>query len=223
MRSRVLASVVLVIGCLQADAWAQTTVAMSTAVSTEVPRLTLGATALFGTVLGSLCAPTTGDVISCGAYSTIAGLRISPRWRLGNAWAVGISGGVAWLGRGGNVPTKLWDMEITGRYYLGAAAVSQYWLDASMGLVAVEEDWPTYVTDSGMARSATTYTTWAPAGSLALGRDVQIQRSFGVAPEIRIHCLAFNVNDEFPNAAPQYRPQVMVVLGLSVVGFGFYH
>ena len=213
---------VLVIGCLQADAWAQTTVAKSTAASTEVPRLTLGATALFGTVLGSLCAPTTGDMISCGAYSTIAGLRISPRWRLSNAWAVGISGGVAWLGRGGNVPTKLWNMEFTGRYYLGATAASRYWLDASAGVVAVEEDWPTYITDSGMARSATTYTTWAPAGSLAIGRDIQILRSFGVAPELRIHCLGFNVNDEFPNTAPQYRPQVMVVLGLSLVGFGFY-
>jgi hypothetical protein len=88
--------------------------------------------------------------------------------------------------------------------------------------IAVEEDWPTYVTDSGMARSATTYTTWAPAGSLARGRDVRILRSLGVAPEIRVHCLGFNVNDEFPNTAPQYRPQVMVVLGLSVVGFGFY-
>ena len=220
MRSKVLAGLVLVIGCFQADAWAQTMVI--TAASHEVPRLAVGGTALFGTVLGSLCAPTTGDVIFCGVGSTVAGLRLSPRWRLGNDWAMGISGGVAWLGRGGNVPTKLWDIQFSGRYYLGATAVSQYWLDASAGLVAVEEDWPTYVTDSGMARSAATYTTWAPAGSLAFGRDVQILRSFGVAPEIRVHCLGFNVNDEFPNTAPQYRPQVIVVLGLSLVVFGFY-
>jgi hypothetical protein len=220
MRSGVLAGMVLVIGWLQADAWAQTTV--TTAASHEVPRLTVGGTVLFGTVLGSLCAPTTGDVISCGADSTVAGLRLSPRWRLSNDWAVGISGGVAWLGRGGNVPTKLWDIQFTGRYHLGATTASQYWLDASAGLVAVEEDWPTYVTDSGMARSATTYSTWAPAGSLAIGRDVQILHFFGVAPEIRVHCLGFNVNDEFPNTAPQYRPQVIVVLGLSLVGLGFY-
>jgi hypothetical protein len=210
----------MAIGCLQVDAWAQTTV--TTAASHEIPRLTVGATALFGTVLGSLCGPTTGDVISCGAGSTIAGLRISPGWRLGNDWAVGISGGLAWLGRGGNVPTKLWDIQFAGRYYLGATSASQYWLDASAGLAAVEEDWPTYVTDSGMARSATTYTTWAPTGSLAFGHDVQILRTFGIAPEIRIHCLGFNVNDAFSNAAPQYNPQVLVVLGLSVVGFGFY-
>jgi hypothetical protein len=210
----------LAIGCLQGDVRAQTM--EGTTPAREVPRLTVGGTALFGTVLGSLCAPTTGDMISCGAYSTIAGLRLSPRWRLSDAWAAGLWGGVAWLERGGNVPTKLWDVQLTGRYFLGAAAESQYWLDASAGMVAVQEDWPNYVTDSGMARAANTSIAWAPAGSLAFGRDLEILRSFGVAPEIRVHCLGFNTNDALPNAAPQYRPQVLVVLGLSVVGFGFY-
>jgi len=220
MRACFLAGLVLAIGCWQAHAFAQTTV--DVAASKDAPRLTVGGTALFGTVLGSLCAPTTGDAISCGPDSTIAGVRLSPRWRLFHDWALGLSGGLAWLGGGGNVPTKLWDIQFTGRYYFGATAASQYWLDGSAGLVAVEEDWPSYVTDSGMVRSATTYTTWAPAGSLGFGRDVPILRSFGVAPETRVHCLGFNTNDAFPNTAPQYRPQVLVALGLSVVGFGFY-
>jgi hypothetical protein len=221
MRSRVLVGLVLVMvnGCLQAAAWAETPEVIAT--SNEVPRFSLGGTVSFGSVLGSLCAPTTGDVISCGADSTLAGARFSPRWRFGNAWAVGLSGGVAWLGRGGNVPSKLWDIQFTGRYYVGARSASQYWLDASAGLAAVEEDWPSYVTDSGMARTARTATTWAPAGSVAFGRDFRILRSFGVAPEIRIHGLGFDVNDDFSTVAPHYRPQVLVLAGFSVVGFGF--
>jgi hypothetical protein len=50
MLSSVLADMVLIIGCMQVDAFAQTTVAI--AASNEVPRLTVGGTVAFGTVLG---------------------------------------------------------------------------------------------------------------------------------------------------------------------------
>jgi hypothetical protein len=119
------------------------------------------------------------------------------------------------------VPTKLWDIQFAGRYYLGTAAASRYWLDASAGAAALVEDWPRYGADSGEWFSAHTFTSWAPTGALAVGRDFAILRHFGLAPEIRVQCFGFSLDDWLQHA-PQYRPQVLVVLGLSVVAWGFY-
>jgi hypothetical protein len=102
------------------------------------------------------------------------------------------------------------------------ATASQYWLDASAGVAALVEYWPTYKADSGQWFSAHTFTSWAPMGSLGIGHDIAILRHFGLAPEIRVQCFVFSA-DKWMQHAPQYRPQILMAFGLSAAQFGFYH
>lgn len=221
MRWYALVTLIPAMGYFATNALGQTAAAPSTSASSQLPRLAVAETAVFGSTFGSLCTPTTGDVRDCATESLLSGLRLSPRWRLSNDWAVGISGGVAWLGGGEPVPTRVWDVQVAGRYYLGTAAASQYWLDAGVGAAALEENWPRYETETQEWFAAHTFTSWAAAGSLAVGRDFAISRYFGLAPEIRIQCFGFSPG-AWGEHASQYRPQVFAGFGLSAVEFGFH-
>jgi hypothetical protein len=148
----------------------------------------------------------------------LVGLRISPRVRLNNDWGLGFSLGVAWLSQA-DIPAKWWDAQAAVRYYLGHAAPSQTWLDATMGAVVASQRFPEYSSDTEVQPAQSVF-TWAPAASLAIGRDFQIVRHFGLAPEVRIS--QYGVNGHGPGAGTDYKPQTVVTLGLSVVGFGLY-
>lgn len=219
MRSGLMVAAVLAIVSSQAHAWGQTATSEPAAPQSEIPRLSVAATAFAGPAFGFWCGPSVSDVVQCGDKSLLAGLRLSPRWRLSHDWALGFSAGVAWVGHDQQGKTKWWDAQFAGRYYLGAAAASQFWLDASAGLVSAVESLPAHLSETGQPQPASHISTWAPAGSLAIGRDAEVLRYLGVAPELRV--TFFGLNRDGP-AILTYRPQTLVLLGLSVVGFGFY-
>jgi len=69
-----------------------------------------------------------------------------------------------------------------------------------------------------MTAPQSTAFTWAPAASLAVGRDFELVRFFGLAPEVRIS--QYGLNGHGPGTGTA--PQTVVTLGVSAVGFGAY-
>ena len=200
------------------------TVSAETALgAAAVPRLTVAATALAGMSFGYHCEPSATVYGACSHQSTLVGLRILPRVRLRDDWGFGFSMGVVRVSQA-DLPASWWDWQAAARYYLGHTAPSQLWIDASLGAVLASQRPPApqpyqpgvdYV-----AEPRSTAFTWAPAASLAVGYDFQIVRFFGFAPEVRIS--HYGLNGHGPGAGTDYKPQTVVTLGVSVVGFGAY-
>lgn len=185
----------------------------------EYPRFAVSATAAAGPAFANRCPLATSDMTYCTHTRGVAGFRISPRVRVGSDWALGLSGGVLWLGDGQDVTTQWWDVQVEGRYYLGTVSASQVWLAASLGAVDAVERVPAYSVDTGVNHSARNIENLAPCGSLALGRDYGLSRHLGIALDVRFILNGFHDVKPAGNYEP---PQPAVLLELSVNGLGAY-
>ncbi len=210
----------LTLSCWSLPAISQTAVIETVPVTPEVPHLTVGATLVAGMSLGSQCHSAGSDTATCWDKGLLAGVRLAPRWRLQNSrLGIGFSTGFTVIGES-FVSTHWWDGQLAARYYFGRSAPSQTWLDASLGALVALERVPTHLKDIGQTVSEHTISTWAPAASLALGRDAEIVRYFGLAPELRVSF--YGLDAHFKGNGPGYNPQTVLTLGLSLVAFGFY-
>ncbi len=185
----------------------------------SVPQLSVAVGAVAGYSYGHRCSPEASDVVICTDASLPVGFRAAARWRFSAAWAIGAFAGMDWLKGGpGDSPITWQTLQLAGRYYLGEADGAQTWLEASVGVVKAKDTQPAYVGIGGVAMAAPVFTTWGPAGSLAFGRDFELLRHLGFAPELRLQTYGLSRDER----SPTYGPQTMVMVGFSVIGFGFY-
>ncbi len=138
--------------------------------------------------------------------------------RVNPSWALGLSGGVVWLGDGRDVITQWWDIQAEGRYYLGRVAASQIWLAAGLGGVNAVERVPRYVGEDGTSHSARNIENLAPCGSFAFGQDYELSHYLGTALDLRF--VFYGFHDVRPGNYET--PQLAMVLELSVAALGFY-
>jgi len=211
---------VLLIACLwQSHAKGQSEPVETPNPAPIVPQLAVAVGAVAGYSYGHRCSPAASDVVDCTNASLPVGFRAAVRWRFSEAWAIGAFAGIDWLKGGpGDNPITWQTLQPAGRYYLGEADGAQTWLEAGIGVVKAKDTLPAYLGPNGTALPAPQLTTWGPAGSLAFGRDFELVRHWGVAPELRLQAYGLSRDER----SATYGPQTMVLVGFSVIGFGFY-
>jgi hypothetical protein len=72
--------------------------------------------------------------------------------------------------------------------------------------------------DSSSSNSTKTHVTWGPLGSVSFGKDFELVRFFGIAPELRVQYYGFSRNDPMIS----YNPQTAFLLAINVLLLGAY-
>jgi len=215
-----LAVGLVVLGVLsgQQVSWAQSENSQPVENPPALPRLSASLTGVVGVSFGLHIASSTEDTATVLQSQLLSGLRLALRGRVSDHWAFGLSAGKFFIGALGGVNIRWWDAQFSTRYFLGQPSVNQYWTELGLGLAAATEAVPAYDVYGGGHVLAHSNVIWAPAASLAIGKDVAIGRYLGIAPEIRGMYLGFS-NDAL---TPVYGPQKVILLGLSLNGLGAY-
>jgi len=206
----------------QQVSWAQSEDSQPVENPPALPRLSVSLTGVYGMTFGSHCPTQTSDAVMCPSpAAALTGLRLAPRVRVSDDWAFGLTAGTFFLGDPGGVTIRWWDVQISTRYFLGRPSSKQYWTEVSLGFAAATEAVPSYNVDGLASVVAHSNVIWAPAAAIAVGKDFGLTRYFGISPEIRAMYLGFRTG-----SMPfdyYYEPQMVVLLGVSLIGLGAYH
>jgi hypothetical protein len=186
--------------------------------SIEFPRLEIAGTGFLGLVFGERCPASTSDAVICPLETSLAGVRLTPLWRVFPHVAFGLTAGVAWLPSDGDVHTKWWDLQLVARRYYRTPAPLQVWLDGAVGIAVAVDSLPAYVPFGGTALPASTIRTWAPAFAIGVGLESEFERYLRIAPGLRGQFYGFGRDG--PN--PTYGAQFAVLLEISIVAVGAY-
>jgi hypothetical protein len=209
--------VVLVIGGGASAAYAQAEERRADP-DARVSRGAIAATAAAGVRFGTYCAPTVSDFVVCPMGSTLAGLRLAPRWRFDESWALGVYGELLAAQDVIDADQTWWSGGVVVRYLIGPVAPAQFWLEAGAGAIASVDSMRGGTIVPGTVVPAQEYVTWAPGGTLGVGRDWQLAEHIGIVLELRASQFLFDRDGPY---ALSLQPQTVVILGLGVVGFGF--
>jgi hypothetical protein len=217
MRRRIVARGVFVIGGGASAAFAQVERGPADPAA-QVSRASIAATAVAGVRFGTYCPPTISDSVGCPEGAMLAGVRLAPRWRFGDAWAVGVYGELSTPLEVGDAQQTWWSGGIVARYWAGPLAPAQFWLEASAGAMASVDSMRGGTNAAGSVVPGQRYVTWAPAGTLGVGHDWQLAEHVGATVELRASQILFDRHG--PNAL-WLGPHTVVTFGLGVVGLGF--
>ena len=204
----------------QQVSWAQSEDSQPVENPPALPRLSVSLTGVIGVAFGLHIASSTDDTANVLQSQLLSGLRLALRGRVSDNWAFGLTAGKFFIGALHGVNIRWWDAQISTRYFLGRPSVNQYWTELGLGFAAATEAVPAYDSDvyGGGRVPAHSNVIWAPAASLAIGKDAAIGRYLGIAPEIRGMYLGFSRDAPWP----VYGPQKVILLGLSLYGLGAY-
>jgi hypothetical protein len=180
-------------------------------------RLAVGASGNLGFSLGSSCPAAVDDTVSCPGGFLLTGLRLLPRWRTSERWAVGLWGGLAVHTVRESGPTDWWDVQAEVRWYPLGAASREYWLGATAGVVTAIDRVPAHSTDAAppALHPAHTYVTVGPSGGLGAGFDGTVASFLAIGPELRVLVFGLNTGQDLASS-PHYQPHVGFTLGLTL-------
>ncbi len=176
----------------------------------------IGVSGNLGTGYGLHCYPAMGDVVPCTSDPIrMAGVRLMPRWRGGEGWALGLFGGIARRVFGTWGSAEWWDVEAEARWYPFGAGRFEPWAAGPAGLVIAVDHLSARTPELGVTRPAGTYLSIGPSGGLGIGIDVNLAPWFAIGPEMRGFVLGLNTGDgDF--SRPAYRRQVGFTVGLTL-------
>lgn len=193
-------------------AWAETTPS-----SDGKGRFAVGLSASLGLAFGRSRPALVSDTSIERFALPLAGLHLSPRWRGGKRWALGLWGGLTTHVTSKAGATDLWDFQAEARWYPAGDRTGprELWLAASAGWVVAVDHVQPFLMEFGELRPAHTFISSGPCGSLGIGFDGRLSRFLAIGPEVRAVVLGMNTA-KYPIGAPIYKPMGGLTIGLTV-------
>ncbi len=181
-------------------------------------RFAVGASGSLGFAFGNSCPAAVDDTVGCPGGFPLTGLRLLPRWRAGEHWAVGLWAGLASHTVRESGPTDWWDVEAEARWYPFGAGPAEYWLAATAGVVTAVDRVPAHATYAvpSVLPPAETYTTVGPSGGVGTGIDWTLASFLALGPELRLIAFGLDTGRTSSASHPSYHTHLGFSLGLTL-------